>query len=69
MLIVSGEIVTGTGFDTDNCNGGFVFKVADTRDLFKKQMRFGLHLPLVYGDIADDLEELAKRLGMEPVRA
>ncbi len=69
MLIVSGEIVVGTGFDTDNCNGGFVFKVADARDLFKKQMRFGLHLPLVYGDIADDLAELARRLDLSVVRA
>lgn len=69
MLIVSGEIVAGTGFDTDNCNGGFVFKVQDTRDLFKKQMRFGLHLPLVYGDIADELGKLAERLGLAVVRA
>ena len=46
-----------------------MFKVADARDLFKKQMRFGLHLPLVYGDIADDLAELARRLDLSVVRA
>lgn len=69
MLIVSGEIVVGTGFDTDNCNGGFVFRVEDTRDLFKKQTRFGLHLPLIYGNKADDLAVLAERLGLAVVRA
>jgi hypothetical protein len=67
MLIGTGEIAFGVGYDTDNCNGGFVFKVNDTRDLFKKQMQFGLHLPIVYGDYADDLVFIAKRMGLEPV--
>ena len=67
MLIGTGEIAFGVGYDTDNCNGGFVFKVSDSRELFKKQMQFGLHLPIVYGDYADDLVFLAKRMGLEPV--
>jgi L-fucose isomerase-like protein len=67
MLIGTGEIAFGVGYDTDNCNGGFVFKVNDTRELFKKHMKFGLHLPIVYGDYADDLVFIAKRMGLEPV--
>lgn len=67
MLIGSGEVAFGVGFDTDNCNGGVVFKVSDARTLFKKQMEFGLHLPIVYGDYVEDLVFLAKRMGLEPV--
>jgi L-fucose isomerase-like protein len=67
MLIGTGEIAFGVGYDTDNCNGGFVFKVSDSRELFEKQMQFGMHLPIVYGDYADDLAFIAKRMGLEPV--
>lgn len=67
MLIGTGEIAFGVGYDTDNCNGGFAFKVNDTRGLFKKQMQFGLHLPIVYGDYADELAFIAERMGLEPV--
>jgi hypothetical protein len=67
MLIGTGEVAFGVGYDTDNCNGGVVFRVSDSRELFKKHMRFGLHLPIVYGDYADDLIFLAKRMGLEPV--
>lgn len=67
ILIGSGEVAFGVGFDSDNCNGGIVFRVSDTRELFKKQMQFGLHLPLIYGDYVDDLIFLAKRMGLEPV--
>jgi len=67
MLIGTGEIAFGVGFDTDNCNGGFAFKVSDAKGLFKKQMQFGLHLPIVYGDYADDLAFIAERMGLEVV--
>ena len=69
MFIGRGEIVAGLGYDTDNCNNGFVFRVADEHDFFEKQVTFGLHLPLVYGDYVEDLVFIAKRLGLEPVVA
>ena len=69
MFVGRGEIVAGLGYDTDNCNNGFVFRVADEHDFFEKQVTFGLHLPLVYGDYVEDLVFIAKRLGLEPVMA
>ncbi len=69
MFIGRGTIVAGIGFDTDNCNNGFVFRVADEQDFFQKQVTFGLHLPLIYGDYGEDLAFIAKRLGLEPVLA
>lgn len=69
MFIGRGEIVAGFGYDSDNCNGGFVFRVGDLRDFFEKHVRFGLHLPLVYDDYVEDFKFIAERLGLEPVIA
>lgn len=69
MFIGKGEIVAGFGYDSDNCNGGFVFRVADQHDFFEKHVTFGLHLPLVYGDYTEELTFIAERLGLEPVLA
>lgn len=69
MFIGRGEIVAGIGYDTDNCNNGFVFRVANERDFFEKHVLFGLHLPLVYGDHVEEFTFIAKRLGLEPVVA
>lgn len=69
MFIGKGEIVAGFGYDSDNCNGGFVFRVNDLHDFFGKHVRFGLHLPLVYGDYTEELKFVAERLGLEPVMA
>lgn len=69
MFIGRGEIVAGLGYDSDNCNGGFVFRVADLHDFFEKHVTFGLHLPLVYGDYTSEFTFIAKRLGLEPVIA
>lgn len=55
----------GIGYDTDNCNGGFVFEVEDARKMFHAQMQTGLHLVYTYGDIVDDLKLFAKRAGFE----
>lgn len=69
LFIGRGEIVAGFGYDSDNCGGGFVFRVADQHDFFEKHVTFGLHLPLVYGDYVDDFVFIAKRLGLTPVVA
>ena len=69
MFIGKGEIVAGFGFDSDNCNGGFLFRVNDINDFFAKHATFGLHLPVVYGDYVEDFKMVAERLGLEPVIA
>lgn len=67
LFIASGTIADGYGYDTTNCTLGVVFEVADSRDFFEKQTVAGNHVPLVYGDYADDMAMLAKSLGIEPV--
>ena len=61
--------MAGFGYDSDNCNGGFVFRVNDLHDFFLEHATFGLHLPLVYGDYTEELKFVAERLGLEPVLA
>lgn len=65
ILIGKGRIVASIGYDSDNCNGGFVFEVEDARKLFHAQMQTGSHLVYTYGDITDDLKMFAKRAGFE----
>lgn len=67
LLIVKGEIVKGYGYDLQNCNGGFIFRVSDGRRLYKEQARVGLMLPMVFGDITGELEMLAEVMGLEAV--
>ncbi len=67
MLIVKGTIVGGTGYDRYGCPEGVYFRVSDRDKLFKAQLEFGNHLPLVYGDYVNDLEHVAELLGVEPV--
>lgn len=67
LLIVKGEIVKGYGYDLQNCNGGFIFRVSDGKKLYKEQARTGLMLPMVFGDISYELEKLAEVMGLEAV--
>ena len=67
LLIVKGEIVKGYGYDLQNCNGGYIFRVSDGKKLYKEQARIGLMLPMVFGDISRELEMLAEVMGLEAV--
>ncbi len=67
LLIVKGEIVKGYGYELHNCNGGYIFRVSDQKKLYKEQARTGLMLPMVFGDISQELEKLAEVLGLEAV--
>ena len=67
LLIVKGEIVKGYGYDLHNCNGGYIFRVSDSKKLYKEQARTGLMLPMVFGDISRELEKLAEVMGLEAV--
>jgi hypothetical protein len=67
LLIVKGEIVKGYGYEMHNCNGGYIFRVSDSRRLYKEQARTGLMLPMVFGDISRELELLAEVMGLEAV--
>ena len=47
----------------------FIFEVADKYEYFHKQAKFGLHMPLVFGDHIEDVKMLGEVLGMEVVTA
>lgn len=67
MLVIKGEIVGGTGYDRYGCPEGIYFKVQDRDGLFHAQLEFGCHMPLVYGDYADELVELGSMMGVEVI--
>lgn len=67
LLIVKGEIVMGYGYELQNCNGGFIFRVSDTRKLYKEQAKVGLMLSMVFGDFTKDLERLAEVMDLEAI--
>ena len=57
------------GYNLHNCNGEVVFKVEDQKDFYEKQLTFGNHLAMVYGDYVDDMAALAHSMNMDVVIA
>ena len=69
LFVARGEIVGGVGYGDYGCSEGVFFKVKDGNDFFQKQLDFGNHVPLVYGDCFDKVCELGHYLGMEVITA
>lgn len=69
LVVGSGEIVGGDGYDGVNCSTIVYFRVKDQADTHRKQCLAGNHLCMVYGDYVKDLAELAELLGIEAVVA
>ena len=69
FFIARGTVKGGGGTDVPNCTLSVIFQVKNQRDFFYKQINFGNHIPLVYGDYADDLALFAESLHLEPVFA
>lgn len=69
IMAAKGTCLGGFGYKTTGCSEGIYFEVEDKYDYFHKQSRFGLHMPLVFGDHIEDLKMLGKVLGMEVVTA
>ncbi|WP_029912256.1 hypothetical protein [Pelobacter seleniigenes] len=69
LFAAKGTIVGGVGYTDKNCSEGVFFTVKSDKDFFNKQVAFGNHVPLVYGDHLDDLIALGELLGMEIVTA
>lgn len=69
LFVARGEIVGGVGYDDYSCSEGVLFKVSDGKDFYQKQLNFGNHVPLVYGDYFDQVCALGKNLGLEVVTA
>ncbi|MGI6071891.1 MAG: hypothetical protein ACOX75_02590 [Lachnospiraceae bacterium] len=67
LMIVRGEIVKGYGYELQNCSGGYIFRVSDGKKMYKEQVKVGLMLPMVFGDISAELERLAEVMGLETI--
>ena len=69
VLVVKGEIAGSGGVDQVGCALQAHIKVRDIVDLFHKEMDFGHHLAVVYGDYVQDVKELGELMGFEVVAA
>jgi len=69
LLVAKGEIAGGSGFDQIGCSLSSHIKVRDAVELLHKEVDFGHHLALVYGDYVEELKELGKMMGFELVEA
>ncbi len=69
VLVAKGEIVGSDGFDKVGCSLSAHIKVRDIVDLFHKELDFGHHLAMVYGDYVDPVKQLGQMMGFEVVEA
>lgn len=69
IFIAKGTIMGGAYKDVPNCTQTVIFQVKDHKDFHDKQLDFGTHVPLAYGDYTDVLKYFAKSVGLEVVEA
>ncbi len=67
LFLAKGTIVGGIGYHDENCSEGVFFTVKDDKDFYNKQVAFGNHVPLVYGDYFSQVKRLGEILGLEVV--
>ena len=67
LLVAVGEIAGGKGFNGIGCSLTAHIKVRDAVDLLHKEVDFGHHLALAYGDYAADMKQLGELMGFEVV--
>ena len=69
LLVARGEIAGSGGFDRVGCSLSAHVKVRDAVELLHKEVDFGHHLALVYGDYTEELRELGRMMGIEVIEA
>lgn len=69
MFVGKGVIKGGIGYHNMSCSLGVWYQVANAKEFSKKQMEFGNHLPMVFGDYSEELIALGEALGIEVVTA
>ena len=69
LFTAKAQVVAGRGYEDHGCSEGVFLRVKDGRDFFSKQICFGNHIPLVYGDCVEKVALLGKVLGLEVVEA
>ena len=65
LMVARGTVVTGIGFDDVNCSEGVFFSVKNPEKFVNGCSWTGMHIPLVYGDVYDELIMLGNVLGLE----
>lgn len=65
LMVARAKIVTGIGYDDVNCSEGVFFAVDNPEKFVDACNWTGMHIPLVYGDIYDELVKLGHLLGLE----
>ena len=69
LFVAKGVIKGGAYKDIPNCTHTVIFQVKDHKDFHDKQLDFGTHIPMAYGDYTDTLKFFAKSVGLEVVEA
>lgn len=70
ILVASGEITGGQNFDSKcGCNLGVLIKVSDVVDFFHKNVSFGNHYVMVYGNYVKELKGMGDIMNFEVVEA
>jgi hypothetical protein len=69
LLVLRGELVGASGWVKDliGCSVEAVIKPTEGRtdEFLKKRLDYGNHLQWVYGDYADQMQQLGEMLGLE----
>ncbi|NLA43617.1 hypothetical protein GX865_05760 [Candidatus Saccharibacteria bacterium] len=65
IFVARGRIVAGIGYNDENCTEGVFFEVTDTKRFYEQQIQVGNHVPLVYGDVYDEIISLAELLHLK----
>ena len=69
LLTTTGEIVGGGGFNEIGCSLRVYIKVPDITDFLHKEIDFGHHLAMAYGDYTQEIKEIADLIKFEVVEA
>jgi len=67
VLVARGELAGGAGFDRPGCSLSAHVRVRDIADLHQKEMDFGHHLAMVYGDYVEDVRQLGRIMGFDVI--
>ena len=67
LLIGKGVVEGGARYLDKNCSLTMVFRVKDSKEFYNRQLDFGSHVPLTYGDYTEELKMFAELVGLEPV--
>jgi len=69
ILVTTGKITGGGGFDSIGCSLEVVIQLPDVLDFFHKAPDFGNHCGMVYGDYTEEIKAVGRLMGFEVTEA